>query len=55
MVATTGFLYQQTRQFGLSLGNRSCLALAIARNLPVLTADTAWTNLSLSVEIQTIR
>ncbi len=55
MVVTTGFLYQQTRQFGLSLGDRCCLALAIARNLPVLTADTAWTNLSLSVEIQTIR
>ena len=55
LVALSGFLYHQTRPFGLSLGDRSCLALAVARNLPVLTADTAWTNLSLSIEIQTLR
>lgn len=54
LVALSGFLYHQ-RPFGLSLGDRSCLALALARNLPVLTADTVWTNLSLPVEIQTIR
>ncbi|MUG93398.1 hypothetical protein F7734_13555 [Scytonema sp. UIC 10036] len=35
---------EQTRQFGLSLGDRSCLALAIARNIAVITADTAWTS-----------
>lgn len=55
LVVMSGFLYHQTKSFGLSLGDRSCLALAITRNLPVLTADTAWTNLSLSVDIQTIR
>ena len=31
-----------TRSAGLSLGDRACLALAQERNLPALTADTAW-------------
>jgi PIN domain nuclease of toxin-antitoxin system len=31
-----------TRQAGLSLGDRACLALAAARGLSALTADTAW-------------
>jgi ribonuclease VapC len=31
-----------TRTFGLSLGDRSCLALAIARDAEVLTADHPW-------------
>lgn len=36
----------QTKQFGLSLGDRCCLALAIEKNLPAVTADKTWGNLS---------
>src|SRR5512134_2925683 len=31
-----------TKQLGLSLGDRTCLALAIERNCEVLTADRNW-------------
>lgn len=44
-----------TRAAGLSLGDRACLALARRLATAVLTADTAWTNLSIDVEILTIR
>lgn len=40
-----GALRPSTRRAGLSLGDRACLALAHLRNLPVLTADTAWARL----------
>ena len=36
----------QTRDQGLSLGDRACLALGQTRDLSVLTADAAWTRLS---------
>jgi ribonuclease VapC len=38
----TGDLRNSTRSAGLSLGDRACLALAQHRNLPAMTADTAW-------------
>lgn len=48
-------LRPQTKQFGLSLGDRACLALGMRLNLPILTADTAWEGLSLDLSIQQIR
>jgi len=48
-------LWQLTRHHGLSLADRACLALAIDKALPVLTADRAWAELDLNVEIQVIR
>ena len=50
-----GGLISQTRQYGLSLGDRSCLALAIQRACPVFTADRAWSKLDLKADIQLIR
>lgn len=50
-----GELKRATRSKGLSLGDRACLALARTRNLPVLTADKAWKNLSLGVKVRLIR
>lgn len=35
-------LYPATRQFGSSLGDRTCMALAITEQLPALTADQDW-------------
>ena len=37
-----GALIEHTRLNGLSLGDRACLSLALARNLPAVTADRAW-------------
>ena len=51
----TADLLQQTRALGLSLGDRACLALAMERKLPVLTADKAWKALRVGVEIRVIR
>jgi ribonuclease VapC len=45
----------QTRQWGLSLGDRACLALGQKLRLPVLTGDRAWAEIDLSVEIVLIR
>ena len=35
-----------TKHLGLSLGDRSCLALAILRDVPAVTADRDWKSLS---------
>ena len=39
-------LHKATEAFGSGLGDRSCMALAIAENLPALTADQEWARLS---------
>jgi ribonuclease VapC len=48
-------LWDQTRALGLSLADRACLALALERQLPVFTADRAWLQLDLGLDIQVIR
>ena len=40
-------LRRDTSKHGLSLGDRCCLATALARGRPVLTADRAWANLAI--------
>ncbi|WP_029151438.1 PIN domain-containing protein [Methylovulum miyakonense] len=50
-----GNLWQQTKPFGLSLGDRACLALAIHLDLPVLTADKIWAQLDIGVPVRLIR
>jgi PIN domain nuclease of toxin-antitoxin system len=44
-----------TRERGLSLGDRACLALAKRLDLPAVTADTAWSRLELRIEVRHIR
>jgi ribonuclease VapC len=44
-----------TKRLGLSLGDRACLALAIQQKATVLTADKAWADLQLGLEIKIIR
>lgn len=48
-------LRASTRPLGLSLGDRACLALAEHLHMPALTADQAWRNLAIGVEIRLIR
>jgi len=50
-----GLLRSATRAFGLSLGDRMCLALAEREGLPAVTADRAWAETPLGVEIIAIR
>jgi ribonuclease VapC len=50
-----GALIQKTRSLGLSLGDRACLALAIALNAPVYTTDQLWTKLKLGIPIHLLR
>jgi ribonuclease VapC len=50
-----GSLIAKTEKLGLSLGDRSCLALAIALKAPVYTTDQAWRNLKVGVPIHVIR
>ncbi len=45
----------RTRNHGLSMADRACLALAMDKALPVLTADRAWAALDLDLEIQVFR
>jgi len=44
-----------TEKAGLSLGDRSCLALARRLGTPALTADQPWRDIDLPVEVRSIR
>ena len=52
---SAGSLIARTEKYGLSLGDRSCLALAIALKAPVYTTEQVWKNLKLGVPIHVIR
>jgi PIN domain nuclease of toxin-antitoxin system len=45
-----------TRDLGLSLGDRACLAVGRLLGMPVLTADAIWSRLSLDgLEVELLR
>lgn len=48
-------LEPQAGQFGLSFGDRACLATARRLRQPALTADRAWLRLDIGVRIIAIR
>ena len=48
-------LRSSTRQFGLSLGDRACLALSLHLRIGALTADRDWGKLDFPFEIKMIR
>ena len=50
-----GSLIAETERYGLSLGDRSCLALAIALKAPVYTTERIWKNVHVGVPIHVIR
>jgi PIN domain nuclease of toxin-antitoxin system len=50
-----GLLRSKTRDLGLSLGDRACLALAAQLGLSVATGDKAWAKLDIGIKIELIR
>jgi len=51
-----GALFAETQKFGLSLGDRLCLATAISARLPVLTADRSWAKVDVGgLKVELIR
>jgi ribonuclease VapC len=50
-----GLLREKTKAAGLSLGDRACIALALAKALPCLTADKVWAELGLGVDVKLVR
>ncbi|MCY4350611.1 MAG: type II toxin-antitoxin system VapC family toxin [Thiotrichales bacterium] len=50
-----GRIRERTRAFGLSLGDRACLALGSDRGEAVYTADRAWLQPALGIEVEAIR
>ena len=50
-----GSLWPSTAPFGLSLGDRACLALGLRLKEPILTTDNSWKKLDLPVEIRFLR
>jgi ribonuclease VapC len=57
LAITSGAIFAQTRKFGLSLGDRACLALAKREAVPALTGDRAWLQVAqaVGVEVRLIR
>lgn len=55
LAETTAELRSSTRQAGLSLGDRACLALAAVLGLPAVTADRIWPDLGLPIQIRVVR
>lgn len=52
---TAGKMVGVTKSFGLSLGDRSCLATAQILNLPVYTADKKWSDISDKLGVNVIQ
>ena len=50
-----GSLIAKTEKYGLSLGDRSCLALALVLKAPVYTTEQIWKNLKVGIPIHVIR
>jgi PIN domain nuclease of toxin-antitoxin system len=53
--AATAALFPEAKPFGLSLADRACLALGLQRRATVLTADSKWKLVKVSVKVKLIR
>lgn len=50
-----GKLITDTAEFGLSLGDRACIATAINYKFEIITSDKVWSKLDVPVKIHVIR
>ncbi|HME86714.1 MAG TPA: type II toxin-antitoxin system VapC family toxin [Roseiarcus sp.] len=50
-----GLLRVVTRRFGLSLGDRACLALACVHGAVALTCEKSWMNIEAACVVELIR
>ncbi len=50
-----GELETSTRARGISLADRFCIAFAMLRQCPLLTADRPWKDLGLPVDLRMLR
>ena len=55
MARLAAALRPTTKKLGLSLGDRSCLALALSRRNTAVTAERVWPKLKIGVKIELIR
>lgn len=55
LAVSAGLLSRATQPFGLSFGDRACLALAQRLAVPVLTTDGIWSTLRVGVKVELIR
>lgn len=46
---------RSSKQVGLSLGDRACIALGIKLGMPILTTDRLWSKLNIEADIKVIR
>jgi len=51
----TGKLIKQTKDFGLSFGDRACIATGIYYNMPVYTTDKVWKDLRTLAKVIVVR
>ena len=55
MAQIAGALKPSSKTLGLSLGDRCCLALGLARKNSVVTADRSWSKLKLAIHVEVLR
>lgn len=55
MAYVAASIHERTRGQGISLADCACLALALSRNLPAVTAEKAWDACDVGVKIIRIR
>lgn len=51
----TGKLIASTKEYGLSLGDRACIATGIILKLPIYSTDAIWSKLNLNCKINIIK
>lgn len=55
MAAASADLYPHTKEHGMSFADRACLALAMQRQVAVLTAERKMSLVALPIKVQLIR
>ena len=48
-------IYPKNKEYGLSLGDRACIALAIEKKHPILTCDKIWEKINIDVKFIMVR